>query len=82
MRVVHPRLDKNELGQLIFNFPTQEKSRDTSCIYVIETNILTIAGKVIDKHPKFRNIVQFEDWCNRYFGQNSSKCVHYIQVQL
>lgn len=67
MRIKHPRLDKNDEGQLIFYCPSQDKSRNTESTYIIETNTLYMAGALVSKHPKFRDIVQFEDWCNRYW---------------
>lgn len=67
MRIKHPRLDKNKDGQLIFYCPSQNKSRNTESIYIIETNTLYMSGTLVSKHPRFRDVVQFEDWCNRYW---------------
>lgn len=70
MQVKHPRLEKNKIGQLIFYTPTQYSGRNTESIYVIETNTLTMAGIIVNKHPKFSNIEQFENWCNRYWANH------------
>jgi hypothetical protein len=67
MRLKHPRLDKNEVGQLIFYCPTQTKARNTESLYIIEANELYMAGVKVEKHPKFKDIVQFENWCNVYW---------------
>ena len=29
-----------------------------------------MAGIKVEKHPKFKDIVQFEGWCNRYWVKN------------
>lgn len=70
MRIKHPRLDQNEAGHLIFFCPTQNKERNTESSYDIETGELFMAGQLIERHPKFKNITQFEDWCNRYWANH------------
>lgn len=70
MRIKHPRLEQNEAGQLVFFCPTQHKERNTESLYNIKTNELFMAGQLIETHPKFKNIDQFEDWCNRYWANH------------
>lgn len=70
MRIKHPQLDKNEAGQLIMHCKSQSKERNTESLYNIETNELFMAGVKIDKHPKFKDIVQFENWCNKFWATN------------
>jgi hypothetical protein len=67
MKVRHPKLDKNEAGQLIMFCPSQSKTRNTESLYNIETGELFMAGIKVEKHPKFKDIVQFENWCNVYW---------------
>ena len=69
MRVKHPRLDRNEDGELIFYCPSQSKERNTESTYIISTDTLIMAGVTVEKHPKFKNIDQFEDWCNVYWAK-------------
>lgn len=66
--IKHPTLKKNEQGHLIFYTPSQNKERNTECLYDIETNELWMAGKKEEKHPKFKDIAQFEKWCNIYYA--------------
>jgi len=70
MRIVHPKLDKNENGQLVFFCPSQCKSRNTESLYIIETDALYMAGTLIEKHPRFQHIEHFEGWCNRYWASH------------
>lgn len=48
--------------------PSQRKSRNTEVIYGCYDNILEIAGQVIDKHPKFKNVGELEGWTNVYIA--------------
>lgn len=68
-RQKYPRLIKDEDGCICADLPSQKKGgRDTSARYNFDRDILVVAGKTIDKHPKFKNIDRFEDWVNRYFA--------------
>lgn len=67
MRIKHPQLIKDEQGRLAFHCKSQCKERNTESLYIIETNELFMAGKMVNKHPKFKDIVQFENWCNVYW---------------
>lgn len=70
MRVKHPQLDKNEAGQYIMHCKSQTRERNTESLYIIDTNELFMAGVKIEKHPKFKDIVQFENWCNKFWATN------------
>lgn len=56
-------------------FPSQDKARNTECIYGIYDGVLTIAGNVVEKHPKFTDIEKFENWCNVYIVEHNVKGV-------
>ena len=68
-RLKHAQLVKDENGKICADMKSQNKQRDTSARYCFEDNILVIAGKLIEKHPKFKNIDKFEDWVNRYIAE-------------
>ena len=69
-RMKHPRLIKDDEGCICADIPSYKNNgRDTSARYNFDKNILVIAGKTIDKHPKFKNIGKFEDWVNTYFAK-------------
>lgn len=69
-RLKHPRLIKDEEGCICADLPSyKNKGRDTSARYNFDRNILVVAGKVIDKHPKFKDIDKFEGWITRYFAE-------------
>lgn len=70
MKIKHPQLMKNESGQLVFHCKSQSKARNTESLYIIETNELYMAGVRIEKHPRFEDIVQFENWCNEFWATN------------
>ena len=42
----------------------------TSKYGVVNDPTLTFDERVIDKHPKFKNILQFENWCMRYTAEH------------
>ena len=69
-RMKHPRLIKDDEGCICAEIPSyKHNDRDTSARYNFEKNILVIAGKTIEKHPKFKNIDKFDDWVNTYFAK-------------
>lgn len=67
-RIKHAHLIKDEQGRICADLKSQNKQRDTSASYCFEDNTLVVAGKFIEKHPKFTNIDKFENWVNRYFA--------------
>ena len=69
-RLTHPHLIKDEEGCICADWPSPKKSaRDLSARYNFEKNVLVIAGKTIEKHPKFKDIEKFEGWVRCYFAQ-------------
>ena len=69
-RMKQPRLIKDDEGCICADIPSYKNNRrDTSAQYNFDKNILVIAGKTIEKHPKFKNIGKFEDWVNTYFAK-------------
>lgn len=76
-RLKRPHLIKNEEGCICADLASYKNAeRDTSARYNFDKNILVIAGKVIEKHPKFKNIDKFEDWVARFFadGKDGYQC--------
>lgn len=70
MKIKHPQLTINESGQLVFHCKSQNKTRNTESLYIIETNELYMAGVKIEKHPKFEGIGEFEGWCDVFWVEN------------
>lgn len=69
VRLKHPRLIKDEHGCICADLPgSKNRMRDTSARYNFDRDILVIAGRVVEKHPKFRNIDKFERWVACYFA--------------
>lgn len=69
-RMKHPRLIKDDEGCICADIPSYKNNgRDTSARYNFDKNILVIAGNIIEKHPKFKNIDKFENWVSTYFAQ-------------
>ena len=69
VRMKHAHLIKDEQGRICAEIKSQNKQRDTSARYCFEDNTLVIAGKIIEKHPKFKNIDKFEGWINCFFAK-------------
>lgn len=74
MKVKHATLRQTD-ERLEMWLPTQDKVHNTECVYGIYDGLLDIAGKRIEKHPKFKNIEQFETWCNVYIVKYNVKGV-------
>ena len=69
-RMKHPRLVKDDEGCICADIPSYKNNgRDTSDRYNFDKDFLVIAGKTIEKHPKFKNIDKFENWVSTYFAQ-------------
>ena len=68
MRTTHAHLDRKENGDVYAVFKLNFK-KDASCFEYCfigaSAGILTYDGKVINKHPKFKNIDAFEAWCRK-----------------
>lgn len=69
VRIKHAHLIKDEQNRICGDLKSQNKSRDTSARYCFEDNSLVIAGKAVEKHPKFKNLEQFENWVFSYFAK-------------
>lgn len=69
MRQTKAHLDRKGNGDIhaIFKLDfTKNASRFEYCFIGANAGILTYDGKVINKHPKFKNIDAFEGWCRKY----------------
>lgn len=74
MKIKHPQLAQID-GKLCFDLKSQltsKDARDTSARYFIYEDDLIIAGYRIKKHPKFKNIGQFEGWINKWFYNHAT----------
>jgi hypothetical protein len=73
MRTTHAHLDRKENGDIYAIFKldfTKDASRFEYCFIGANVGVLAYDGKVIDKHPKFRNIGAFEAWCRKYCAEH------------
>ena len=68
-RMKHPKTIKDEEGCICADLVSYKGNRDTSARYNFDKNILVIAGKTIEKHPRFKDIGKFENWVGRYFAE-------------
>lgn len=71
-RTPRAHLDRNKNGD-IYGVLKCGFRKDSPCFRYCfigkETNTLTYKDVLIQKHPKFKNISQFESWCNRYMAE-------------
>lgn len=73
MRTTHAHLETKENGDVYAVFKLafkKDASRFEYCFIGASVGILTYDGKVIPKHPKFRNIGAFEAWCRKYCAEH------------
>ena len=73
MRIPQAHLDRRENGDIYCYLKcgfTKDAKRFEYCFIGEQSNTLTFDGKKIEKHPVFKNISQFESWCNRYKAEN------------
>ena len=49
---------------------TKDAPRFEYCFIGDKAGTLTYEGKVIDKHPTFKEINAFEGWCMRHVAEN------------
>ncbi len=69
MRITHAHLDRKDNGEIYGVFSLgfkKDASKYEYCFIGQRQNVLTFDGGVISKHPLFKNISQFENWCRRY----------------
>lgn len=73
MRTTHAHLERKENGDIYgvlkLGFRKDAQSYEY-CFLGEDANTLTFDGKVIEKHPKFKNISHFEGWCLRYTAEH------------
>ena len=66
-------LERKENGDIygVLKLGFQKDARRYEYCFLGENaNTLTFDGEVIDKHPKFKNISQFEGWCWKYTAEH------------
>lgn len=72
-RHTRAHLERKENGDICGVYKLSFKKdaqRYEYCFIGENAGILTFDEKVIEKHPKFKNISQFEDWCMRYHAEH------------
>lgn len=69
-RISHAHLDRKENGDVYAVFKVEKDKSFEYCFIGNEVGKLTLAGVVIDKHPKFKNIEKFENWCRVYTAEH------------
>lgn len=73
MRQTQAHLERKENGD-VYGFLKLGFKKDAKeynyCFIGESANTLTFDGEVIDKHPKFKNISQFESWCRKYTAEH------------
>ena len=76
LRQTRAHLDRKENGDIYavlkLSFKKDAKKFEY-CFIGSEVGRLTFEGEDINRHPKFKNIGQFEDWCNRYTATHDIK---------
>ena len=73
MRTPRAHLDRKENGDIYGVWKLgfkKDASRFEYCFIGEQVGVLTYDGKVIQKHPKFKNIEAFEGWCRSYYAEN------------
>lgn len=76
MRQTRAHLDRKENGDIYGVYKLSFKKdaqRYEYCFMGSKEGTLTFDGEVIEKHPKFKNVVQFENWCNVYTAEHDVK---------
>lgn len=72
-RQTRAHLDRKENGDIYgvykLGFRKDDK-RFEYCFIGGDVNILTFDGVIIEKHPRFKNIDHFENWCRRYTAEH------------
>ena len=69
-RMSHAHLERKENGDIYGVFKVEKDKVFEYCFIGDEVGKLTLAGEVIGRHPKFKNIVKFEDWCRVYTAEH------------
>lgn len=73
MRTTHAHLDRRENGDIYAVYKLGFK-KDSPCFeycFIGEKfNVLTYKGDLIEKHPKFKGIDSFENWCRKYTAEH------------
>ena len=66
-------LERKENGDIYATYKLSFKKdapRYEYCFIGERANTLTFKGRIIEKHPAFTNISQFEGWCMRYTAEH------------
>lgn len=73
MRTPHAHLERKENGDVYGVYKlgfSNNAPRFEYCFIGKQEGALTYNGNAIDRHPKFKNIVVFENWCSRYVAEH------------
>lgn len=72
-RQTRAHLERKENGDIygVYKLSFKKDARRFEYCFIGESiGTLNFEGKVIEKHPKFKNISQFENWCMKYTAEN------------
>lgn len=73
MRTPHAHLERKDNGDVYAVYKLGFKADSIGyeyCFIGEQFNTLTYEGRVIAKHPRFKNISQFEGWCMKYTAEH------------
>lgn len=73
MRTPHAHLDRRENGDIYAVYKLgfkKDSPRFEYCFIGEKFNVLTYNDEVIERHPKFKEIGSFEDWCRGYAAEH------------
>lgn len=66
-------LERTENGEIFGVYRlgfSSEAKRFKYCFIGTRAGVLTFDGREITRHPRFKNISQFEGWCMRYTAEH------------
>ena len=70
-RQIRAHLDRRDNGDVYAVLKVRGTDKKYEyCFLGKDAGTLMLACEEIKKHPKFKNISHFEDWCNRYTAEH------------
>lgn len=75
-RQTRAHLERKENGDIYATYKLSFKKdaqRYEYCFIGEKAGILTFDGRVLEKHPAFKNISHFENWCMKYTAEHDMK---------
>lgn len=69
-RMKRAHLVRRENGDIYASYIPKKEVDFEYCFIGSDINQLTLNDKIIDKHPKFKHINHFEEWCMKYCAEH------------